>query len=148
MQLAPVGNDVWVGNFEACNATLGQFHQSIHVWHDYQNGNWRCNECLDPKGRGLIVRYCDGESLATIENLDRLISSCRIPGRLLIHCAMGTYRSPTLAVLAKAVRGCDPFQGMAEVARGTWGHYANRQVPFFNSVPIREIVERFSQARL
>lgn len=144
MQLADCGHHVWVGDHRSCDASGARFDRRVHIWHSYQQGKNRCRHIDEDRigADDLVVRYRDGDPLATLgEALPELIAFVGRPGQLLVHCAFGCYRGPTLAVLAKVVRGGDPFDSLAEVARGMWTWYGTRQVPYLNSIPIREVIE-------
>jgi hypothetical protein len=149
MQIANVGKDVWIGDTAACNLRGTQFPNIIHIW--YENGlDRRCN-CVAhlqaDKNNGLrpgdiAIRYLDGQSLTmasmTIDEIARY-SCCN--GPILIHCVGGTYRSPTLAMIALVVRGMDVFDAMASIQRAAFTQYEVPRAVHFHNVPVLEIFE-------
>ena len=140
-QLANLGVGVWIGNKEACDEHGGEFTDILHVWHSC-NLTHRCDHVAAGKTEGLVVEYLDGQSLTTAnKTIDEIATFSRQAGKLLIHCFAGTYRSPTLALIALRARGVDIFQAMADIQRAMWTGYAIPRAAHFHDVPVREILE-------
>lgn len=138
IHLANVGNNIWIGNREACHTY--KFRKVLHI---YWSGKpeYNCDPISESiKGQHYKLDYLDGQSLIPMfDNLYFTGLKDFLSGNdeILIHCFAGTYRSPTLAILAKGLRGCDPFNAMAEIARATRSRYS--LFPHFHDVPISEI---------
>jgi hypothetical protein len=143
-KLAPVGDDIWVGNFMACEANLDTFPRSIHIWHPWHAPQWICRNVTENQGRGLNVAYREHESLSNASIDPASIAAyARTPGRLLIHCAAGGCRGPTIAVLAKVARGKTVVEAQVEIRKGMLAGY--NQEPEFPPVPMAEIAEWAAQ---
>ncbi len=123
MRLVDCGDDVWLGDFQACDAHLTEFDLAIHIWRPTNEREGRlCQVTRDSRtGKNtsqLVLLYREGEPLSKASiSIDEIAAYARRPGKLLAHCAAGAYRGPTLAILAKVARGCDPFTATADVAR-------------------------------
>lgn len=117
-----VGDGVFVGNFEYCDAKGAEFALSVHIWSALNVSEKRlCRVCRE-KGddQGLRIEYTENQPLATMScPIDEVVAYFRQPGNVLIHCAAGACRSPTLAVLALAVRGVAPWEAVDRVRRAT-----------------------------
>ncbi len=123
MRLIECSKGVWVGDFEACNAHLPEFALGIHVWKPQNIAENRvCKHARrainGEKGVHLVVTYSEGEplSLAAV-SIDSITKYARQPGKILCHCAAGASRGPTMAVLAMAARGMDPFKAIEIASR-------------------------------
>lgn len=154
-QLASVGHGVWVGNHNACDIFRKQFSNEprlspkvIHVWHPTQPGH--CSNMVGhpsmESSDNLVIAYREGD-LFTEKQLqsvyDFAFVSSQICPPLLVHCAAGMGRSPTLALVCKVARECNIFQAMGEVAKGMWTDYEIKAAPQFLTHPLRSVFEWF-----
>ena len=153
-QLAEVGNNVWVGNHHACDIFREKFvHQDIrlspkiiHIWHPTQPGhcgNMTGSPSLQ-SSHSLVIAYKEGDELRS-EVLQRIYdfaySESPIHPPLLIHCAAGIGRSPTLALVCKVARQRNIFDAMGDVAQGMWKYYEIKVAPQFLTHPLSSIFE-------
>ena len=132
INLADCGDDVWVGDFRACDATpLEAIPLRVHVWRPENLADGRICRCCREVATGvavhhLVLTYREGEPLANIPvPLDRIVAYCRRPGDLLAHCSAGSVRGPTLAVLAKVARGVPFGKAVEDVMRAASTYDAN-----------------------
>ena len=89
--------------------------------------------------RHLIIDYKDGESLSNANVTIQMIADFSIGTEpLLIHCTAGQTRSPTIALIAKIVRGCSVYQALGDVMKANWETRA--VVSNFCLTPIAEIL--------
>lgn len=152
VQVGDCGHGITVGNYLACDS-LRRFDRYVHIWHPYQDGKWHCQAMAsrqDEAPRDLFVEYSDGASLETMVGVTPFTVArfIGITPAVLIHCAHGTYRGPTLAVLALVARGVEILDALDRVNRACWDGYEARQVPFLNPIPIREIATVPERRRL
>lgn len=125
MRLAPVGNDVYLGSFDACDLHGGAFDRVVHLYRNGDLGSGKaCRVCQDRDDtRGLRVFWREGEHVDRLSvPFDTLWDYVRQPGRLLVHCRAGECRSANVALIAKVARGCDPFDGIRDLFKATWDH--------------------------
>ena len=118
-----------VGNSDACKEN---FTHCIHIWRsDFQD-----HSCSDkPESSRLYTKhnfdyrfdYRDGESipLASVVDIRDFIRNKFINGsqqkNLLVHCAAGMTRSPTIAILALCeVEKGNPLDYLSEVYKCLW----------------------------
>ena len=94
-----------VGDRDFCNEKWANFTHIIHIWRtDYPQ-----NSCqFRSNGVSLRLEYKDGEELTetTMQEIEVFIELFRKntdPKQLLIHCAAGITRSPTIALLAASL---------------------------------------------
>jgi len=150
-QIAEIANDIWIGNCEACQQHIGKFSRRIHIWHDTQPGF--CDRLRlagiqrtsDPGTvadghTDLSLEYLEG-SIIGVDRLSAVYDFAKQDGRMLIHCAAGIGRSSTLAVVALAARGADPFDALAMIARSEWKQYHHPHCPHFKSKRLNEIIK-------
>jgi hypothetical protein len=129
MNLADCGDGVWVGNYFACDA--GGFDLTLHAWRPENLADGRICRCCREVATGvavhhLVLTYREGESLARIPvPIDGIAAHARRPGRLLAHCAGGSVRGPTLAVMAKVARGVAFGRAVEDVMRAASSYDEN-----------------------
>lgn len=125
MRLAHVGEEVWCGDFEACDARADLFDLWVHVWRgrDRDDGQ-RCRQVETNSVRGLAVRWSEGQGISDLSvPMDEIAEYMARPGRLLIHCKGGVCRSTALAIVAQALRGRPFWDAIGGVYRGIWRAY-------------------------
>lgn len=148
MRYAVLGNNVFVGGYEQCPSDKLTNPLIVHLWNEYQEGRGVCshvreNGCPDCPDH-LVINYADGRPLTDASvTLDRFAEFVRDPSRpLFVHCAAGLTRSPTWAVLAKVVRGCDYWTAISEVISRIRLQYSGpSNVPILFGEPLRDIFE-------
>lgn len=120
MRSANVGDRTYVSDASYCTAFGNTYQNIIHIYRDENlAAGHACKTCLDGHGPGLRIRWREGEPLAAMSvPLADLIQYARRPGRLLVHCSAGASRSPSLAVVAKVVRGRHPMDAIRDVIDG------------------------------
>ena len=95
---AQIADGLWLGGLAACKDHDGP---TIHIW---RGDNPKSTCAKKDRAGDLAIQYVDGYSLPD-EILDALaVFVTRAKGDILIHCASGVTRAPTLAVAAMAVR--------------------------------------------
>jgi glycosyltransferase involved in cell wall biosynthesis len=123
--LCDCGDGVWVGSWKACIEQAGKFDRVIHI---YRNDIKQCicepiSSRWEQGGSGqhlgeFLVRWQELQPFEEMEpGLDAVMEYARRPGRLMLHCAGGVCRSPTLALAAKLARGCPPERAKADIIR-------------------------------
>jgi protein-tyrosine phosphatase len=143
MRVTDCGHGVWLGDRFACNEKHGEFDRIIHIWRE---ASFDEHTCLFVKNhqriqaKDFVMRFYEHGSFGQGDRpIPDIAAFAAVPGKLLVHCAGGAVRSSTVAVLAKAARGCDPFLALADVAR------AMRQPDYmghlFNNVGLTEIFD-------
>ena len=139
-QFADLGNDVWLGNFDACNRYLKDFDLAIHVWHPDQPGF--CNHLLRSESQkqsgGLKILYKEASPLSK-DTLAAVYKYAKTDGKLFVHCSAGLSRSATFAIVCKAARGCDPFKALEEISRAMWTQYEAKHSPQFHCKNLNEV---------
>lgn len=123
MNLADCGDGVWVGDYLACDNRLADFDRAVHVFSliNVREGRLcRCSrEVFEHRAaHHLVVMYTENMPLASASvPLDRIMDYCRHSGSILCHCAAGSVRGPTMAVVAKVARGVPLGRAMEDVVR-------------------------------
>lgn len=117
--VADAGDGVFLTDCNHCAANLAAFDLSIHIWKpENLTTGGACPRVHAGSGPGLAIEYEEGASLGTMRPpLAEVVSYLQRPGRVLIHCAGGRHRSPTLAALAKVVRGRPVTESVDQVLR-------------------------------
>lgn len=142
MRLIDCGDDVWLGDFQACNSYLPEFDLGIHVWRNANLGENRvckfARDVIEKRTTGnLVVYFQETHPLSDAHvSIDSIVEYAQQQGRLLAHCAAGASRGPTMCVLAKVARGVEPFKAIDDVTRALykcgersiWGHNAFRDI--------------------
>lgn len=148
---------LYVGNREECNQNANEYDGIIHLYRD----DYPDHSCFFISDTNLairqregsrldwIVEYKDGESLPQY-HIDGVISFVRklregnISSRLLVHCAAGQTRSPTVALLILSlVERVHPFMLLDGVYSSIWqtrGKIAN-----ICHAPLGDIVEWYEE---
>ena len=143
MPIVDCGDGVFVTGAAGCNEGGSRFRRQIHIWHDPQRIVDVGGTCAAIKAGatagGLVVQYTDGESLAAAVSLAEVVAYCAAPGDLLIHCAFGQCRGPTLGVLAKVARGAPPLLALQNITAAIWSQ--RRIIPHWCPIPLAEIFE-------
>lgn len=139
--LAPIGHDVWVGNYAACDIGGPSFDRIIHIYRDDADQTGVCKHVLGQQAGGLVIRYCEGDPLESMSvPVAEVIAYARRPGRLLSHCAAGMCRGPTLGILAVMARGGDPHEAIGAVSRGLWRDYRDQTQPELRWQPLFDLL--------
>ena len=118
--------------------------KTIHIWRSDMPDNSCQFVALNKIGvnptRHLIIDYKDGESLSKANVTIQTIADFSTGTEpLLIHCTVGQTRSPTIALIAKVVRGCSIYQALGDVMKANFETRA--VVSNFCLTPITEILE-------
>jgi hypothetical protein len=111
-----VGRGVWVAPASACDAGFGDGKRVIHLaYPDAAAAAVNCRAVEQGRTAGhLLLAYRDGEPFREGGIFLEDVARYAMGGRpLLIHCAAGICRSPTLAVAALIARG-DSFDRAVE----------------------------------
>lgn len=146
-----IGPKVWVGNFQACDEAPQKFQRTIHLWHPYQMGSGICaltadrvSDVQSPRESqaieicgGLYVCFEDKKPLGNL--LQPVWDYASNDDDLLIHCAAGLCRSPTIAILCLAARGIPPTLAVGMVCDAMW--QGNRVAPHVSPGNLCEIFE-------
>lgn len=138
-QIVRLQRDIWIGNHEACKSYDEYFDRVIHIHHQSQRG-----ECPSvgittlANDRDLVLDYKEHDPLSP-EILDAIYRHAFKPGRLLIHCAAGLGRSPTLALVCLWARGEDRYQAMSHIAERMWAGYQQPHLPCWDGKRLNEI---------
>ena len=136
----PVGDDIFVGDTEAC---VGD-KRTLHVWRDdYPQNTCPRVETGNIGPDDVVIEYKDGEGFESSGiSYEVLEAFFRKPGVVLIHCCTGQTCSPTLAIIGKAIRGCNIWRAQVMVIASLWtkhGITANLCV-----APMQEIYTRYA----
>jgi hypothetical protein len=125
MRYTEIRDGVGVGDFAACDVVGSRFGgRVVHVWKDEDRAGRLCAYVARGTLGGLVVRWREGHPLAEMDpGLGDFLAFVRPPGPLLIHCAGGACRSPTLAVLALIARGRTPHAAVRDVLTAVWDGY-------------------------
>lgn len=151
MRYAELGHNVYVGGYENCPIrTIGD-SLSVHIWNEYHLGRAMCPHVVNHEPDGtdhLVINYADGRPLTESSvSLDRFAEFVRDPARpLFLHCGAGLTRSPTYALMAKCVRGCDYWTAITDIVAGIRAQYSEpSNVPILFGEPLRDIWEWISR---
>jgi hypothetical protein len=124
MRLADCGDGVYCGDRHACDVHGDRFDLVVHGWSDLNIREGRLCRCVrDSLGWGLPVMIREGEPPESWgRSLGEVAAYLARPGRVLCHCAGGSVRGPTLALVAKLVRrpGRHPADAVRDVAAAMW----------------------------
>jgi hypothetical protein len=125
MRFAPVGCDVYCGDYLSCNARVAEFPLGLHIWSDLNKREDRvCRSVTEGRAHGLSIQYTEAKSLSTMSvPVVEVLNYAAQPGRLLTHCSGGSCRGPTLSVLALIARGRRPHAAVRDVLTGVWDGY-------------------------
>lgn len=141
-QAADVGHDLFVSDYHHCNARGSDYDRVIHIWRESQ-GAHGCRQVLSGKPTGLAINWTEPQSFSKMSAtvIPQLANFLRPSGKVLIHCQAGHGRAPCLALLAKILRGCDPYTALADIVRanrlqrglsmGMWGQAIDEAVDFW-----------------
>mgnify|MGYP001585026462 CR=1 FL=1 len=144
-----IGQGIFISHRDFCPQwTIGK---TLHIWRDdLLSESYSCQfvqelrsagQSLMPdvNSRHLMVQYKDGESLTkmnvSIEEIAQF-STGTLP--LLIHCTVGQTRAPTLALIAKIVRGVSVYHALADIMQANWE--TRGVVSNFCCTPVAEIL--------
>jgi protein-tyrosine phosphatase len=135
-----VGDRIYVAGLwgcgGVCQATAAPFERTIHIYRD-DAPQYNCQAVHGERtGQDLVVEYKDGLPLSRelMENVAQFASGQH---RLLVHCAAGRTRSPTLAIVAKVARGRLLEEAIGEVSCAIWN--ARRESINLCHEPLRDI---------
>ena len=118
--------------------------KTIHIWRSDMDDN-SCEFVASGSigyipTQHLVVNYKDGESLTKMNvSIEDIAQFSMGADPLLIHCTVGQTRSPTIAIIAKVVRGVSVYQALGEILKANWETRA--VVSNFCLTPITEILE-------
>lgn len=135
-----IGHNIAISHRDYCPHWPGR---TIHIWRSDMPEN-SCEfvslqQFVLYPDRHLTVHYKDGESLLAMNvSIDEIAQFSRGEKPLLIHCTVGQTRSPTLALIAKVVRGVSVYQAMADIMRANWETRA--VISNFCLTPLRDIL--------
>lgn len=161
MKCYDVGNNIFISDYEYCNSLdllwivnsqfRPEFDKFIHIYrgdlekHDVCNVSKFLARNVDwdfhgKAGLGLNVQHGEGQDISHIaqEVYNYSIGN----DKLLIHCAAGQTRGPTLALLAKVARGMSLIGSIGEITDAFRQDPKRGDFPLFHAVPLRSI-ERF-----
>jgi len=135
-----VGNGVHAGTFTWCNSHGATYPNVIHIWKPENLTEHRACQCVvTGQGNGLRVCYAEGQPIGSIDVPGtELIAYMRRPGNLLVHCAAGACRGPTITLLALIARGVEPGDAFSAIYRGYW--QVRRISPTLVQVPVQDIL--------
>ena len=145
--ISDVGHGVHVANFRGCDLYGGRFSRSVHIWYGPKGDQSGVCNCIRSGGSGIVLEYTDLHSLSAVMEIDRLADYFSSPGEVLIHCAAGQCRGPTVAMIAKLVRAPEitPWHAMHDITWSLWTH--RRAAPLWGNVPLSEIFEWWERRR-
>lgn len=148
--IVDVGHGVFIGDFAACDASGDSFPLCVHVGSQLNLTEGRAcrvyTGASDRADKGLSVEWSEGQPLARMSvPLEEVVAYVRRPGNVLIHCAAGACRSPTIALLAKVARGADPWEAVAAIFRRTWE--GRGFPPHFTSDPTADVLRWWQSSR-
>lgn len=139
----PIGHNIYISHRDFCPRWPSS--RIIHIWRNDMPENsceyvhTRISGVWLPT-KGVIVDYKDGESLANASiSIEEIATFCAGGEELLIHCTVGQTRSPTLAIIAKVVRGATPFDAARDVLQANWQY--RKIVSNLCLTPLKEIFE-------
>lgn len=147
MQAVDCGKGIFVTGAGGCNEHAAAFARRIHIWGGPgRAGDAGCrylNEGVPPGD--VALQYVDGESLAAAVSLDAIADYARRPGPILIHCAAGQCRGPTVGLMAMVARGEVPWHAMHGITAALW--LTRRVTPHWCYIPLAEIFSWWEQNR-
>lgn len=136
-QIADCGCGLFLGNLLACDHHHVQ--RVCHVGHRDQPP--LCQHCLR---HGFDVEWLERDVL-TESAIDTVARAAAGTDPLLLHCSAGLGRSATLMIVAMVVRGADPWQAMATIARAMWEQYAIPHAPHWHSQSLNVVLRWYDQ---
>lgn len=138
--ISDVGHGIHVANFQGCNLYGAAFPLRTHIWYGPQGDQKGVCNCIQTKAdSGLVLEYTDLHSLTEAIDIERLVDYFSQPGDILVHCAAGQCRGPTVAIIAKLVRAPEitPWHAMHDITWSLWTY--RRAAPLWGNVPLSEI---------
>lgn len=103
----PIDDKIVVLDRDFCNQHFNDFSHIIHIWRqDYPQNS--CQFHQPANGNSLTIHYKDGEALTNeiMCEVETFVNSFRDNNgtkQLLVHCAAGLTRSPTIALLCASL---------------------------------------------
>jgi len=149
MNVTQVRHWLFVGNRDECNQNGHEYGGIIHIWRDdfpehscqYMNG-YKITDCKFH----YTLEYKDGHKLPTVvlDNLRMALNDNYLKfgkeSKLLVHCAAGQTRSPTIVLFVLSlVERTHPFVLLQDIYDSVWrgrGKIAN-----ICHAPLKDIVE-------
>lgn len=135
-QICDVGRGVFVSGLDGCDAARLEFDQVIHIVHASRKPQDTCAAAAADSPH--TVEYTDCEPLRP-GVIDYVSGVAKLPGKLLVHCAYGQCRGPTLATVALMARGAAASEALHEVTVGIWRR--RRIMPHWCPAPMAQIFE-------
>ena len=87
-------------------------------------------------GAGHVIEYTDCEPLPR-QTIEQVAAVSALGGKLLVHCAFGQCRGPTLALVALVARGVIPWHALHDVTVALW--LRRRIAPHWCPAPLEAI---------
>lgn len=147
MSVVDVGHGVFIGDFGGCDERGATFPLCVHIWSQLNVTEGRacrvCKGVAQRADKGLSIEWTEGQPLAKMSvPLHEVVAYLRRPGDVLIHCAGGACRSPTIALLTKLARGDGPWGAIGHICYRTWEERGF--VPTFLPDPTGDVVRWWS----
>jgi hypothetical protein len=145
-----IGNNVWISSFSHCIQLCDKYDGVIHVWRESQRDeDAMCRVVAENIDHGLKLEYSEGQSIATlIPKVEAYAKKDLVYGTLLVHCAYGGIRAPTVGLIAALARETTPeykhlvvTRIMNDTFRALWQD--RRILPQYDMKPMIEIMEYF-----
>ena len=125
-----IGQNILIAHRDFCPQWTGK---TLHIWRDdLPDASYSCQFVQARRAAGqsllpsvnpqhLLVHYKDGESLTTMNvSIEDIAQFSTGTHSLLIHCTVGQTRAPTLALIAKIVRGVSVYHALADIMQANW----------------------------
>jgi len=132
-----VGRNLFVSHKDVCDTRASEFDRILHIWRDDHPG-YSCEAVVAGNAPGMTLDYKDGTSLTeanhTILEIAEFLSG---EDKVLVHCAVGQTRSPTIALIGKVARGDGLWPSIADIFGASW---EGREIAWnFCLTPMKEI---------
>lgn len=150
MRLAQITNWLYVSGRESCNYSPVEFDKIIHIWRS-DKPDHSCNyQKQFPLGdeNNLVIDYQDGKELPDyiLESIYDFVKDKKPEDKVLVHCAAGITRGPTIALFALAINDkIHPFGCMNIIYYNLLTHY--REIANMCRKPLKDIVRYYELNR-